>query len=209
MPFDFPEATQGGDFEPAPAGSHIAVCVRVIDLGTQEVTFQGQTKQQHKVSIAWELPDERRDDGKPFLITNRYTLSMHEKSTLRKHLESWRGRAFSHEEIGPGGSFKPRNLLGVGCMLSIIHQERNGRTYANISSVSKMPKNMQTPAAENPLIYFSLKPDEFNEDQLGALSERMQETITASPEYRRLMDPDGAPVDDEPRHPDLDDDIPF
>ena len=41
----------GGDYKPAPAGNHIARCVQVIDLGTQVVEYQGESKQQHKVGI--------------------------------------------------------------------------------------------------------------------------------------------------------------
>ena len=38
-------------------------------------------------------------DGKPFLVRRRYTASLHEKSALRKDLESWRGRAFTNVEL--------------------------------------------------------------------------------------------------------------
>ena len=74
-------------YTPAPAGSHQAVCVDVIDKGILEVTYAGKTKKQHKVSLAWQI-EELRDDGKRFLVYKRYTLSLNEKATLRHDLES-------------------------------------------------------------------------------------------------------------------------
>ena len=32
----------GGEFEQAPAGTHMAVCIRVIDIGTQDGEYQGK-----------------------------------------------------------------------------------------------------------------------------------------------------------------------
>jgi hypothetical protein len=34
--------TGGGDFEQAPAGTHMARCVRIIDIGTQFGEYQGK-----------------------------------------------------------------------------------------------------------------------------------------------------------------------
>jgi hypothetical protein len=84
-------------YTPAPVGAHQAVCVDVIDKGIVEVTYAGKTKKQHKISLAWQI-DETRDDGKRFLVYKRYTLSLNEKATLRKDLESWRGKAFTRDE---------------------------------------------------------------------------------------------------------------
>lgn len=90
------------EFELAPAGTHIAVCYRVIDLGTQETTFKGEVKHQHKILISWEIPDEKMKDGRPFTIGKRYTWSMSEKANLRNDLESWRGK-FTAADFGPNG----------------------------------------------------------------------------------------------------------
>jgi len=78
---------KGGDFELAPAGAQLAICIRLIDLGTQQTEFKGERKLQRKIMIGWELPFEKTKKGEPFIHYKRYTLSSHEKSTLRKHLE--------------------------------------------------------------------------------------------------------------------------
>ena len=134
-------ASTGGDgkvFEAAPAGVHQAVCVDVVDLGILDVTWQGVTKKQRKVNVAWQL-NEDRDDGKPYLVFKRYTLSLHERAGLRKDLESWRGKKFtSDEERG----FDIERLLGVNCLLNVTHNHVGDRTYANIVSIMPLVKGM-------------------------------------------------------------------
>ena len=131
----------GGDgkaFAPAPAGVHQAVCVDVVDLGILDVIWQGLSKQQHKINVAWQIAEDR-DDGKPFLVFKRFTLSLHEKSGLRKDLESWRGKQFTRdEELG----FDIERLIGVNCLLNITHNQVGDRTYANIVSIMPLVKGM-------------------------------------------------------------------
>ena len=61
-----------GDFELAPAGTHIGVCYRIIDLGTQETTFEGQAKQQHKNS--YQLGTAGREDERRSTIHHQPAL---------------------------------------------------------------------------------------------------------------------------------------
>jgi hypothetical protein len=131
-------AGSGTTFQPAPAGVHQAVCVDVVDLGIIEVTWQGKTKKQHKVKVVWQI-NEARDDGKPFLVQKRYTASLHEKAGLRKDLESWRGRAFTEDELR---GFDLEALLGANCLVNVMHAERGGETYANVAAVMALPKGM-------------------------------------------------------------------
>lgn len=201
---------EGGDFAPPPAGTHVAVCYRLIDLGTQKTEFQGETKMQRKIMLSWELPDERMDDGRPFTISKRYTLSSHEKATLRKDLEAWRGRAFTEAELDPGNpaGFNIKNILGKGCLLSIVHNAKDGKTYANVASLSKLLKGQNPPAPENALLYFSL--DDFDPAVFDGLSDGLKKTISESPEYLRRGAPASAADQyDERNPPPHDDDIPF
>jgi hypothetical protein len=134
-------AKAGASFVPAPAGTHAAVCVDVVDHGMLEVTYQSKTQRKHKITITWQI-DEDMDNGKPFLVRRRYTCSLHEKATLRRDLESWRGRAFSDQELQ---AFDLESLLSVGCLINVIHETRNGSTYANVASVMRLPKGMTAP----------------------------------------------------------------
>lgn len=189
------------DFTPAPAGTHVAVCYRLVDLGTQAVEFQGDRKHQHKVLIGWELPNERMEDGKPFTISKRYTWSTHEKATLRQHLESWRGKKFAEPEIE---QFDTRKLLGVGCTLSIAHEERQGKTYASITGIGPMMKGTTAPKPENQIVYFTLD-QAFDADVFSALPQGLRETIQKSPEYHKL---NGQAPTHNGSH-DLSDEVPF
>jgi hypothetical protein len=74
-------------FTNPPAGTYGAVCIKVIDLGTQPVVWEGDTKYQRKVFIQWEL-DEQMEDKRPFVTGRKFTVSMHEKATLRAFLKA-------------------------------------------------------------------------------------------------------------------------
>jgi len=139
------KSDNGATFQPAPAGVHQAVLVDVVDLGILDVSWQGVTKRQHKVNLAWQI-NEDRDDGKPYLVFKRYTLSLHEKAGLRKDLESWLGRKFTRDdEMG----FDVESLLGSNCLLNVTHNKVGDRTYANVASVNPLMKGMPTIAARD------------------------------------------------------------
>ena len=194
----------GGDFTPPPAGTHIAICYRVIDLGTQKIEWQGSAKEQHKVLLSWELPGELMEDGRPFTISKRYTLSSHEKSTLRKDLEAWRGKAFTDADFGPGG-FDIASIIGKACLLSIVHTEKDGKTYANINSLSRLAKGMEAPEITNERLYLSLsaEPGKFVSAVMDKLSDGLQDTIRKSPEYQAIVRGRSQPADEAPPHDDF------
>jgi hypothetical protein len=131
----------GTNYTPAPQGTHAAVCVDVVDLGIIETTYSGKTKKQYKIKIVWQI-DETRGDGKPFIVSKRYTNSLHEKASMRKDLESWRGRPFEEAELE---QFDLEVLLSVGAMVNVIHNVKDGSTYANVAAVMKLPKGVAAP----------------------------------------------------------------
>src|SRR5688572_20797662 len=137
----------GGDFKRVPPGVHIGRCIAVIDLGTQEVEYQGDKKLQRKVILKWELFGEADDgspltvevDGRgpmPMTISKRYTLSLSDKARLRSDLSAWRGRDFNPEELK---GFDISKLLGVYCMVNVTQNETNGKTYSNVASLTPLP----------------------------------------------------------------------
>jgi hypothetical protein len=140
-------AGSSGTFTPAPAGVHQAVCVDVIDLGMLESAYldqQGRKKVQHKINIAWQIT-KLRDDGKRFVLYKRYTLSLNEKATLRKDLESWRGRPFTRdEELG----FDVERVKGANCLINVQHNANGDKTYANVVSVMPLIAGMPKIVAE-------------------------------------------------------------
>lgn len=186
---------EGGDFELAPEGNHLAVCFKVIDLGTQEVEWSGNIKQQRKVLIGWELPNETMKDGQPFVISRRYTFSTFDRAIFRQHLEAWRGKKFVDSDFGDNG-FDVRNLLEKGCLVNVIHNESKGRTYANVAGVAKLPKGTEAPRLHNPPVYFSL--DDPDMAIFDTFPEWLQEVISQSPEFQQFNgDDDSAEVNQE------------
>jgi len=153
MPITVTASTSGQKSDPVPAGTHHAVCYGVVAVGTQP---SQQYTPRPKVVVAFEIPGERIEiKGKdlPRGISKRYTLSLNEKASLRKDLQSWRGRPFTSAELA---GFDVSKLIGANCLLSVLHQDRAGATYANISSISALPKSMKSVAPENPSLYFNV-----------------------------------------------------
>lgn len=181
------------NFENPPPGTFMAICYRVIDLGTQDTTYKGQAKKQHKILISWELPDEKMSDGRPFTISSRYTWSMSEKAALRKDLESWRGKPFTDADFGEGG-FDIAKIVGAPCILTIVHTDGE-KTYANVKGVAALMKGMVAPALTNEKVFLGLDEENWNAEAFHKLSENIQNTIKQSPEYRALVNgyaqPDG------------------
>jgi len=177
------------EFELAPAGNHLAICYQVIDLGTQTVEWQGQIKKQRKIIIGWELPDEKMTDGRPFMISRRYTLSSYHGAKLMEHLNSWRGVPFSDDDYG---NFDIQNLIGQPCQINLLHEaSKDGtKTYANILAITPKPKGFteRNPPLINDPIYFSLdEPDQVTWDKLP---DWMHEVISKSPEFEALNSKD-------------------
>ena len=191
--------TGGQDFVKAPAGTHAARCYQVLDLGTQKVEWKGAVKYQHKILLGFELCDELMDDGRPFSVSGRYTLSLSEKGNLRPLLEAWRGAPFTEQEAE---GFDVAKLLGQPCILTVIHNQVGDKTYVNIASISKTMKGMAIKPAVNPLVEFSIESDL---DKLNQLPEWVQKVIRQSVE----MNKDHGTQAESENPKGFDDEIPF
>jgi hypothetical protein len=174
------------------AGATVGVLFSLVDLGTQEVTWDGETKNTPKLRLAFELPEqtiegEVTENGKttkvtkPMVVSIELTRSLGERATLRKHLETWRGQAFTSKELA---SFSLKNLLGKACLLTLVHKtSQAGRNYCAIQGIAKLPKSMKAPAkTENGHVFYEIEQGEGG--QFGELPEWLQEKIRASREFR-------------------------
>ncbi len=180
---------KGGDFVLIPAGNHIARCYGMVEIGTiKEETGIYAGKESHKVRISWETPHECHDFGKglqPFSVHKEFTLSMNEKATLRKMLESWRGKSFTEQEAE---SFDITKLLGKPCMINVIHKTSGkGSTYADISSIATIPKGLDCPEQVNPTVELSF--DNWSQVTFDSLPDFIKDKIKKSKEYAALTSP--------------------
>ena len=106
----------GSDYEQVPVGTHNAICYKIVDAGTSNNEYQGEVKKQHSIFIFWELPECQTADGRPMSMFNKYTLSLNEKAKLRQHLQTWRNKPFTAEELA---KFDVTNVLGVTCKVDV------------------------------------------------------------------------------------------
>lgn len=184
---DLSRFNQGGDFEPAPEGVHNAVCFAVIDLGTQEQMKFDKTGTESKpvIELRWEI-DEQQEGGTRFMVLKRYTASMHEKATLRHHLEAWRGMAFKDADLQAGG-FSMQKLLGAPCQIQVGRSEKGN---AKILGIMKLAKGMKPLKPEiEPFMIDLESTATFDRDAYEGLSENMKATIAKSPEFQKLVAP--------------------
>ena len=171
---------------PIPAGTYAAVCYSVVDLGTHYNEYFG--KSSHQVCITWEIPEIRIDverDGEkvnlPRVTSKTYTLSLHEKSNLAKDLISWRGKPFTAEEAD---GFDVHTVAGIGCILTLVHVQKNNSTYANIASVAKPMAGMEKLTPENPVVHYSVMDDGMNIPE--SVPDWMKKIITSCEEFKAM-----------------------
>jgi len=178
------ESGGGGGFEKPDPGTYVARCISVIDLGTHY--SQRWDYNSRKALIEWELIGERRD-GTLLTIGSFYTVSLGEKAYLRKDLESWRGRPFTPEELK---GFDIESVLGAPCLVNVVHNDSNGKTYANVSTVMAPQKGQQIPEPETKLTKFSLENPDWRVYE--SLRDGLKKKIMDSDEYKALtLDGDG------------------
>ena len=172
-----------------PAGNYIARCYKMIEIGTVPTEYLGVEKMIHKVRFGWELPLELKvfkpENGEqPLVIDKEYTLSLADKSNLRRDLKSWRGKDFTPAEAE---LFDVTKLLGVPCMLNIIHiagKKDPTKFYEAISSISPMPKGIICPSQINETFVFDF--ENFDKAKFDSLPQFIREMIVTSNEYKSL-----------------------
>lgn len=173
----------GKEFETVPEGMFNAICYRVIDMGTQTNPHFEDSRPKHEVSLGFEIVDEdagRMTDERRFSAHNSYTVSLNEKAKLRKHLESWRGKKFTDEELK---GFELDKLVGQPVMIQVMHStsKDGSRTYANVNNL--LPSKDKDSKLENDPLVFNMDSDDAQE-VIGKLSGYMQDKILESPEAK-------------------------
>lgn len=203
----------GTQRELIPAGNYIARCYQMIEIGTVEEIIIGEKKTLRKVRIGWELPEELRvfnpEKGEqPCVISQEFTLSMNEKANLRKMLASWRGKDFTEDEAR---CFDISKLLGVPCMLNIIHKPSKtdaSKIYEQIGSVSPLPKSVKCPDQVNKTI--KLEYDNFDWGIFDSMPDFIKQKMKGSKEFAAMQQPNVTNVNGPVDHiGDDEDDLPF
>jgi hypothetical protein len=155
----------------------------------------GNVKNLHKVMFQFEVHSEDAQGeplltskGDPMTVSKNYTVSLAEKSNLRKDLQSWRGKDFSSDELK---GFELKNVLGQWAMLSVVEAHRDGNTYTNIANINPVPASMKKnglPEGKNELKLFSIEDADL--ELFESFSDNLKNKIRLSPEWENLH---GAP----------------
>lgn len=175
--------SSGKEIPPAPEGTHVARCIMLVDMGTQEnVMFK---KWAPKCRITFELPEEKfvfdeQRGPEPYVVGNDYTLSTADRSNLRKMLKSWRGRDFTAEEVK---EFQLKNILDKPCLLTIGHRHKDdGRVFAEILSIGPLMKSMVAPPRILPLVYYEI--EQGKDDTYKTLPEWIRDRVNKCQEWQ-------------------------
>ena len=115
------------NFEPCPEYTGKGVIVDVTPLRKQ----QSQFGERDVFKVVFEV-EAQRDDGTPFCVWSKnFTPTLNEKSNLRKFVRSLFGRDLTKAELE---DFDTEALLGKGAQLVVVHEFKDGETYANIAA---------------------------------------------------------------------------
>jgi hypothetical protein len=149
-------------FEPAPEGLHPVRLAWLIELGTFDDTYEGVTKEVHRLLLGFELVGTEMSDGRPFLLSKEYNVT---KSKFGGHYLSKTSNMFKLAKDWLKADEKTASRIGTfaaalgapGQML-VSHEEytKDGqkRTKVKIDAIKPFSK----PCADlvNPIINYSI-----------------------------------------------------
>lgn len=196
------------EFELPPEGTHTGILYMFADKGTHERMSERYGKTiNRELYFAWELPDERMRDNRPFAQSKTYNAARGTKAKLVQDL----GAAYKFD-VTETPDFK--GLLGKPCNITIEHYiDGKGNTRSKIVAMAPLKKGEAVPPLTNDRVYFDL--DAFDGRVFARLPEWLQNEIKKSPEYLALNDnpgagmPETAPETQNIPVEEIDDEIPF
>jgi len=184
-----PKVQENQEFqrELVPAWSHFVRLVQIIDLGTQTIVWKEEEKQQRKIMLTFELPEEKYEfETKDWekksgvkLKSNQFTLSWNENAGLRKFIETRQGVQDLWSDW-----LDVSVRLGKSGIGTIQHNQYNGKTYDNLEAVAPLMKWMEDQKAVTELSYFDL--DNYDAKLFDKLPQWIQDKIRLSPEYTKV-----------------------
>ena len=170
-------------FDPIPKGTHVARLYSIIHLGTTSFQYKGEEKSSNKIRLTFELCNEKKEfkegEGeKPYSISREFGWSMSPRGKLRPFIEAMSGAALYDEEAY---NLDIEDLLGRECLLTVVHEEKNGNTYSNILTASPLPKGTIAPEMVNEPKFVSV--DTSSEEEIAALPEFLKNKMYESEEW--------------------------
>ena len=173
---------------PMTPGTKMGICVGVVDIGEQPVTYNGKTNYKNQLLIVIEFPAEKIEiDGemKPRQLSRAMSRTASDRGTFKQMISSWFATNFTEDDLI---NFETDELLLRPCMVTVKLSE-NGQ-YANIDTIVQYPDGLPLPTTET--VPYTFDMDHWDDEVFAKLPEWIQEKIKKSTEYQT----DHAPTDE-------------
>lgn len=129
----------GKDFEAVAEMIQPAVLADIVDKGMVDNKFKPGTKQ-HKCYFVWILAEEDSENRNKRVFES-FTVSLHEKSSLRKRLKNM------GIEIAPGQEFDLDTLIGTVRTLVLSQEDgEGGKTFTRVTATMPLQKGQKAVA---------------------------------------------------------------
>ena len=185
---------------------HVARCVRIIDLGTQEKFWEGKRSERPIIRFTFELVDtehifDEKKGPEPFVVSQELTASLNKKSNMYAMLRNWNKDALKKlEEVSDENTTLDMSAyLDAPCIIMVEHSEKSkdGIVYANIGSKGTMimhrsngpdGKDTEIKDAYNPKVLLDMDWLDSDYDKFKAVYDELypfeQKKVQASMEYQ-------------------------
>lgn len=131
-------AKSGGGPANMDPGSHPAVCVAVIDLGSHWVRYEDQKpKLKRQILLTFEIPKSAANPDGLQVLHKQYSVNLHEKAALRLDIENWLSITMKE-----GDDFDFTKLLGKGCLCLV---KLSDEKWPKVESIAGLPRAVKTP----------------------------------------------------------------
>lgn len=137
----FPKLTPQSSLPPretCPEGTYQGELIRAYYIGTQ-VPKNPAYKPSKKIMLVWEIDEPRTESDGNHLIITTVTYSLNEKSGLTRLLKPVLGKSFP---VGQNDELDIPAMIGSRMMVAVTHSDHEGKTYANVASISPLPRGM-------------------------------------------------------------------
>lgn len=171
------------NFEACPEFTGKAVCVDVTPLRKQ----QSQFGERDVFKVVFEVDMDKDDGGRYCVWSRNFTPSLNEKANLRKFVRGWFGRDLTKQELE---DFDTDSLIGKTAQVVVVHEHKDGETYANIVACTPDKTNEPLKATGK---YVRVKD---RSQEAGVRSQNGNaETHGTSGTYRRAQPAQSAPAE--------------
>jgi hypothetical protein len=197
-----PASTDNAPRELPEAGLYPARLVWLIDLGTMdEPSYEDPTqmKAKHQILLGFELSGDKMKDGRPFLVSERYTVTngkwgpyVSKSSKLREVLKSWKN--WDEQTSSKLGNLAVQVGTEAFINVSVETSKKDpAKKYTKMGAVMPLPKGMKVDPQTNPNLVYAIGNEGFD-----LLPDYIKKRIEASYEYQNKPLPNRVRPNEQP-----------